>query len=508
MLAALERIRCVKCTYEDCDMSFDTEKIMRRHKEHSDEHDYCKRCDEDFDSFEDYAMHKIVRPDTHGKACRVCGDEFKSESGLKRHIELTHKVDQKLTCIGCQKSFYRACLFIEHLEFGHCDVIEAEQFHGHIIHKHLITELLKGGEAYYRFMQKTSKYEAAVDYEEEGGVVLGDDPMNDDEAIDQVEKFKAIAPDTPPDTPLCPAFMGPYPPLPTQSTNASYKTAYEVASTLGSLSLNGNADSDSETVVECPIGSPVGSTTAAELPAGSMHSVSSRNRSTHNGSTSQDSSVPSTSREAKVWGSRSGKSMSSVLFPNAKSTPSVFSVSAHDEAMDKQHGINIMRTRFWDPMSSDWNPEKFYDSVVNKYSCPFVCEQIFESAGDLDHHIRGEHRITRMKCPACLRYFKNATALMAHCESRGARCQINKAEDFNIFIDRISGGFLGVKEKVRPDHLNTRKVMLTNAETGHMEVYSPTVACYLQYTVTKPPDWKDPVRPGAQIGGFPNKSEW
>jgi hypothetical protein len=114
-----------------------------------------------------------------------------------------------------------------------------------------------------------------------------------------------------------------------------------------------------------------------------------------------------------------------------------------------------------------------------------------------------------MKCPMCLKYFKSATALMAHCESRGARCQINKADDFNIFLDRISGGFLGVEEKTRPDHLNNKKVLLRNPDTGHMEMYKPPIATYLQYTVTTPPDWKaPPARPAAQIGGFPKRDQW
>jgi hypothetical protein len=38
------------------------------------------------------------------------------------------------------------------------------------------------------------------------------------------------------------------------------------------------------------------------------------------------------------------------------------------------HGINIMRDHFWDPMSGDWNSEHFYDSIVSKYFCPFICE--------------------------------------------------------------------------------------------------------------------------------------
>jgi hypothetical protein len=76
------------CTYPDCDASFLTEKDMRNHKKVSPEHDYCDKCKEDFPSHEDLANHKAFRPDVHGKACRVCGEEFKSTSGLKRHIEL------------------------------------------------------------------------------------------------------------------------------------------------------------------------------------------------------------------------------------------------------------------------------------------------------------------------------------------------------------------------------------------------------------------------------------
>lgn len=78
----------VKCTYAECDLHFATEKDMKRHKKHDDDHDYCHKCDEDFESYDDLSQHKIVRPDMHNKACRVCGQEFKSESGLKRHIEL------------------------------------------------------------------------------------------------------------------------------------------------------------------------------------------------------------------------------------------------------------------------------------------------------------------------------------------------------------------------------------------------------------------------------------
>jgi hypothetical protein len=304
---------------------------------------------------------------------------------LRRHIELNHKVDQKVTCIGCKKSFYRACLFIEHLEFGYCDVIPASQFQGHIVHKHLVTELLKGSEAYERFKQKTSKFDAAVDFEEEGGVEL-EDPLGDDEEMDEVV-FKAIPPDASSAVPQAPSYDGvPFPPLP-----AHLKTAggieYEVASSFGGLSLvngstNGDDESDTSTVIGFPVASPIATTfETASMPSvasrkcSSTHGSSVRNDSARNGSSAQGSS---TSRGLKVWSSRSGKSASTTLFPNAKPTPapSDFSISAHDydKAMEQEHGINIMRTRFWDPMSTDWNPDKFYDSVISKYHCPFVCE--------------------------------------------------------------------------------------------------------------------------------------
>jgi len=119
-----------------------------------------------------------------------------------------------------------------------------------------------------------------------------------------------------------------------------------------------------------------------------------------------------------------------------------------------------------------------------------------------------DHRITRMKCPSCLKYFKSATQLMAHCEAPNSRCKISQAENYNIFLDRLSGGFLGVEEKVRPDHLNTPSVLITNEETGRMERYNPPVAKYLEYNVTTPPDWKEPARTAKVIGGFPTRQRF
>jgi hypothetical protein len=68
--------------------SFDTEAQMKRHKRNTELHDYCHKCDEDFEDYEALAEHKAFRPDNHQKACRVCGEELKTTSGLKKHIEI------------------------------------------------------------------------------------------------------------------------------------------------------------------------------------------------------------------------------------------------------------------------------------------------------------------------------------------------------------------------------------------------------------------------------------
>ena len=129
--------------------------------------------------------------------------------------------------------------------------------------------------------------------------------------------------------------------------------------------------------------------------------------------------------------------------------------------------------------------------------------QTFDISTDLSRHILEDHRITRVNCPSCLKYFKSVTALVCHCESRGSKCQISKADDFSLFLDKLTGGFLTVEEKTRPDFLNNPTVTVKNAETGKLENYTPPTASYLQYSVTKPSDWKERAKT-VTIGGPPD----
>jgi hypothetical protein len=86
------------------------------------------------------------------------------------------------------------------------------------------------------------------------------------------------------------------------------------------------------------------------------------------------------------------------------------------------------------------------------------------------------------------------------------RCKINKSDDFGTFLDRITGGFLAVEEKVRPDHLHNPAHMIYNEATGRMEKYRAPVAVYQQYSSTKPVDWKDEETKTITVGSGGGKS--
>jgi hypothetical protein len=228
------------------------------------------------------------------------------------------------------------------------------------VHKLLITELLKGGESYTNFQTKQAKYEATLDYEEDGGVGVGTVALDDDEA--QTCTVEAIKPDETPETPPSPANAGPYPPLPSKSRSVSMVS--DIVSDLDGISLMN--ESGASTAVNSPLLSPAATFTCANSLSTSVRQVPS----------TQGYSTASSSRQHKVWGSRDGKSTSNVLFPGAKPTPapSDFSITAYDDRMEQEHGLNIMKTRFWDPMSSDFNAERFYNTMRNRYNCPFVCK--------------------------------------------------------------------------------------------------------------------------------------
>jgi len=85
MLAALVPAKKYACTFKGCVAAFDNPKDLRKHKRSAEDHEYCSKCDEDFESWDDLVAHK-ASSDEH-ISCKFCGEDFKTKSGRDRHIK-------------------------------------------------------------------------------------------------------------------------------------------------------------------------------------------------------------------------------------------------------------------------------------------------------------------------------------------------------------------------------------------------------------------------------------
>jgi hypothetical protein len=74
-----------------------------------------------------------------------------------------------------------------------------------------------------------------------------------------------------------------------------------------------------------------------------------------------------------VWASGAA---SKELFKDAKPTPLTQDWEARlREKEKKDHKSNILHHQFWNPTHEDYDPERFYDPMIEKYKCPFPgCE--------------------------------------------------------------------------------------------------------------------------------------
>lgn len=98
MVAPLTPLKAVKCSYESCAHSFNSESEMKKHKHHDHKY-YCKKCNRDNDSWEQSLNHKVetMVPWLVGElrnevpklfkhiVCEFCGEDFGSLGGRKLH---------------------------------------------------------------------------------------------------------------------------------------------------------------------------------------------------------------------------------------------------------------------------------------------------------------------------------------------------------------------------------------------------------------------------------------
>ncbi|KAK3680198.1 hypothetical protein LTR78_000575 [Recurvomyces mirabilis] len=462
----------VQCTYSDCIAEFDDQAAMNKHKKHDPDHDYCKKCDIDFDDFEAFTQHKVSMMDAFQRikyrekderpahiTCEFCGEDFESFGGRRLHRQQMHPADQDIKCPGCCALFTKAGNMVAHLEGGDCPEITAFEFRGQVLQKHVRKELMRNINTVNERLAATEKSIAPLDEfsfqatdgaesvdadDEEGGIGL-----LEQEHIEQKDLIDPLKPDI--DL------------IDTKRTASEARHAVEswprlpglhilpkLTTSMASMSIAGS---------DVGSGTSFGGRRSGHKPRPIQYTESYPSMDSPSGgvSISGDSSVASpltTNTDRRVaW---TTGNTSKALFKPSQHCP----VSKQDQqALMKKptegsvaqlsESKSIMKTRFYDIYSPDYNPDLFLNPLTEKYICLFPqCEDgegEFDTLSDLQGHIQFAHLRLLFVCPTCLKRFQSATAMVSHMEAT-TRCRVKEHDKFMDILDDITGGFLEAKQ--------------------------------------------------------------
>ncbi|GME28800.1 putative C2H2 finger domain protein [Neofusicoccum parvum] len=485
--------KLIICQKKHCGQTFPTDKARKRHCDYEEDHDYCRKCDFLAEDWDDLTLHKATSPVVH-LCCKFCGQDFKTISGRDRHIRQLHPVDQDLRCIGCHEHFVRAAALVEHLEFDYCTKISAQQFKSNIQHKNMVSKILENpeilGSKIFDFNVTDTDTTGGVALSETSGTnLLDEDTQSNANPLESEgggSIMKPLVPDVKPRDLNGPRVGQRWPSLPTHSRDGS--TTTDLSSSMAGISLAGSSGS------RAPLYQGAPSDTYPTLSA-STPSIPS--------SVSTEKPPKSGSATPNAWGGSS--SASSVLFKGAKKTPITnewdAALHAKDEEHERGNSNNLLWMRNWDPTHKDYNPERFYNPVIERYLCPLPqCSENFLEPFMLEHHISTIHAIAQLRCPQCLKLFKSVTALVAHCEAATSNCGISRSDRFGQAIDKFSGGFLGARDAHRPDFTEEDR----KDRIGDDEKIMPGSGFkigMIKYESTLPIDWPtNGFRDNVQIG--------
>lgn len=184
---------------------------------------------------------------------------------------------------------------------------------------------------------------------------------------------------------------------------------------------------------------------------GSPKSVNGKDMSdTLHGMSLSDSATAVTGPYTKCPTDRS-RNIGAHLPPNTDSRPApnwtaVQASTAYTN--QSQTNTNLFHSRFWDPSSTDYHPDLFFNMLIERYSCPFPhCDGTYETLPEMESHLSSTHASREIRCSVCLKFFQNVTALVQHFEAsqRGSKCSVARSGTYERMLHDVTGGFLGAK---------------------------------------------------------------
>ncbi|KAF4589619.1 Zinc finger, C2H2 [Ophiocordyceps camponoti-floridani] len=98
------------------------------------------------------------------------------------------------------------------------------------------------------------------------------------------------------------------------------------------------------------------------------------------------------------------------------------------------------------PDHPSFNSRRYYSQYGDNFVCPKQgCGKTFLKAGPLVSHLRSmAHAVKRYHCPYCHRRFPTLTSIVAHAEQSSSRCHIRDSDNYDAWIDQLTGGVLDV----------------------------------------------------------------
>ena len=377
-----------KCTAPNCTKSFKNERRLKEHKQSAEDHEYCHYCDRLFDDYDQLTAHKtskaaeeiidvkkwerraIIRelkqnndprlhdliekegekdpkPPIYHLCCKFCGMEFGSLSGRDLHIKQQHPIDQHLHCPGCDHTFPRAAALIHHFETNDCPVISRDKFAGYLQHKAIVARLLTNPELIGE-LESSNFLDISNDPDVGGGVKLPRNVLDDDLSNEVLGSSPLL-----PQQPTAPNSM-----LVTQQKFPELRAANPRSGPIDLLTGVENISiSTPKGLKSKPLKLVANPLPICEDHAAFMQEVRSGNADT----------------AMSAWTSSSS---SKQLFPDAKPTPVTADwQTVIDAKKEHDHKSNLLAYQFWNPAHRDYNPERFFNPVLEEYRCPFpVCE--------------------------------------------------------------------------------------------------------------------------------------
>ncbi|GAB7357845.1 hypothetical protein MBLNU230_g0016t1 [Neophaeotheca triangularis] len=492
------------CTYDECPKAFDTLKEMKQHKFNHPDHNYCKKCNMDFISWDELTQHKVdmMAPFLEGNfeesfkkdspvhiVCEFCGEEFKTFGGREIHRTRTHPADQRITCKGCNHVFVRASLLIGHFESGDCSGVSRQEFEGEKQKKHVHKQMMNAPDRFVANIESNmqsqlqikddiasiepslSGLDSTTDQDlggsTAGGVLLdmhdpnqydGQDPMAAE--MDLMSFKEQYYKEHPDQAPLTRGNLEQRPgvlwePTPAEAmaertlgsrTPSVAPSEYSnITSRRGGLKVYTHSDPSAHNATYRLTTHDASSKYGTENYPSLTSPLPGESALSNADNTSDTASQATTTQDTPAW--TTGNTSKTLFKPSPLNTLNR-NLGAHERgettAQSQNPSTNLFRVRFWDPTSPDYDANRFYHAAIRAYCCPFPsCPMAqFPNAEEMELHLTIRHATQQYRCPACLKVFKTSVALVSHCENAAANCRIQETGLYRKLIDEISGGYL------------------------------------------------------------------